>query len=193
MKTFTITYVKEPFFKGFIIFGLDFKDKFRPLSFTKVLKDGTKEPVDPKIFKGFLFSEKNQFVAFPTQSNPEEYEDIRKMLLKLQYNKDKIINLTFCNLCKEKNIFNILNKNQQIKSTTYKIICPDCAYIFFKSILQTHYLSNSVLIDLIVPCFYHSSQAVIIWVLCLVLYKLIYSICYTAVVIVICYMISYIF
>ncbi|MFX1235560.1 MAG: hypothetical protein ACFFBY_13560, partial [Promethearchaeota archaeon] len=93
-KTHSITYVRKPFFRGIVLFGLDFKNKFRPLSFLKILKDGEKEPIDPKVFKKFLKSEKSQFVAFSSQTDPKDYQEIRKMLKNFQVDNDKIINLT---------------------------------------------------------------------------------------------------
>ncbi|MFX1354897.1 MAG: DEAD/DEAH box helicase, partial [Promethearchaeota archaeon] len=126
-KTQSITYVKEPFFKGILLFGLDFKNKFRPLSFLKILRDGNREPVDPKIFKRFLVSEKSQFVAFSSQTNPNDFLKVHKMLKSFQIPEDKIINLTFCKACLDKKEFNILNKNHQIRSFQNQILCSDCA------------------------------------------------------------------
>lgn len=126
-KSHSITYVRKPFFRGILLFGLDFKNKFRPLSFLKIQKGGDKEPIDPKVFKKFLKSEKNQFVAFSSQTDPKYYREIRKMLNSFQVNNDKIINLTFCRTCLDRKEFNILNKNQQIKSSQNQIVCSDCA------------------------------------------------------------------
>jgi len=126
-KTQSITYIREPFFKGIVLFGLDFKNKFRPLSFLKILKDGNKEPIDPKIFKRFLISEKSQFIAFSSQTNPQVFLKVQKMLKSFQINGEKIVNLTFCKSCLDKKEFNILNKKQQIKSFRNQILCSDCA------------------------------------------------------------------
>ncbi|MFX1498179.1 MAG: DEAD/DEAH box helicase [Promethearchaeota archaeon] len=126
-KTQSITYVKTPFFRGTVLFGLDFKNKFRPLSFTKILSVGNIEPVDPKVFKKFLISEKMQFIAFSNQTNPQDFRQVGKMLKSFQIKNEKIINLTFCKSCLEKKEFNILNKNQQIKTHQNQIICSDCA------------------------------------------------------------------
>ena len=67
-KAFTFTYVKEPFFRGTVIFGLDFKNKMRPLNLNKIEKDGTYLPIDPRIFNKFLLLEKNKFIAFSNQT-----------------------------------------------------------------------------------------------------------------------------
>ena len=42
-KVFTFSYISDPFFRGTVIFGLDFKNKIRPLLFNKIEKDGTKK------------------------------------------------------------------------------------------------------------------------------------------------------
>ena len=61
-KKFTFTYVNEPFFRGTVKFGLDFKSKMRPLNFNKIEKNGKSTPVNPHLFERFLLSEKNKLV-----------------------------------------------------------------------------------------------------------------------------------
>lgn len=126
-KSKTITYVNKPFFRGIILFGLDFKNKFRPLSFVKILKDGIKEPIDPKFFKKFLLSDKNEFIAFPSHSDSQDLLNIKKMFKNFHISTERIIDLTFCRVCLGNNNFNILNRNQQIKSLKNQIICSECA------------------------------------------------------------------
>ena len=62
-KKFTFTYINKPFFKGNVVFGLDFKNKMRPLNFNKVEIDGSTKPIDPHLFRKFIKSEKNKFIA----------------------------------------------------------------------------------------------------------------------------------
>jgi len=126
-KKSKISYVKKPFFRGNIFFGLDFKDKVRPLSFSKIQNDGSLIPIDPRLFKKFLLSEKSKFIAFSSQTEPQEFLPIRKMLENFQYDEKRIINLTFCKSCIESKKFNILTKNSQIKAYNNQILCPDCA------------------------------------------------------------------
>ncbi|MFX1328853.1 MAG: DEAD/DEAH box helicase [Promethearchaeota archaeon] len=127
-KRFTFTYISEPFFKGTAIFGLDFKNKMRPLSFNKIEKDGTSQPIDPHLLRKFIVSDKNKFIAFSTQTSSEEISPVREMLRDFQYDPDKIVNLTICNSCLDKSKFTLLNKSLQIKSYKNQIICSDCAY-----------------------------------------------------------------
>ncbi len=127
-KTFTFTYVNEPFFRGTVIFGLDFKNKMRPLNLNKIEKDGTYLPLDPRIFNKFLLLEKNKFIAFSNQTPMEDTAPVRQMLKSFQFDKNKIINLMMCSTCLEKNKFTLLNEKIQIESFNNQIICKECAY-----------------------------------------------------------------
>ncbi|MBY8990565.1 MAG: DEAD/DEAH box helicase [Candidatus Lokiarchaeota archaeon] len=127
-KTFRFSYVNEPFFRGIVLFGLDFKNRIRPLSFSKIEKDGKYNPVDPHLFERFLFSSNNRFIAFSSQSSPEDLIAINEMLQNFQVKKNKIKNLTFCKSCLSTQKFTILNENLQIKSVKDQIICADCAF-----------------------------------------------------------------
>ncbi len=123
----SFSYVSKPFFKGKLIIGLDFKDKVRPLKFDKILKDGNLRPIDPKIFKEFLLSEKNKYIAFSSFSSFKNRKPFLEMLKSFQFNKKKIISITLCDLCLKENKLRILDSGHQIKSFKGKIICPDCA------------------------------------------------------------------
>jgi len=127
-KRFTFTYVNEPFFKGTVIFGLDFKNKMRPLKFNKIEKDGSSQPINPRLLRKFILSDKNKFIAFSNQTLPEDILPVREMLSSFQYESDKIINLTLCNSCLDKQKFTLLNNNLQIKSLKNQIICSECSY-----------------------------------------------------------------
>ncbi|MFX1555949.1 MAG: DEAD/DEAH box helicase [Promethearchaeota archaeon] len=126
-RTTKFSYVKKPFFRGNVIFGLDFKDKIRPLRFLKIQNDDTETPIDPRVFKKFLLDEKNKFLAFSSQTNPDEFSIIRKMLKNFHFDEKRIIYLTFCKSCLETKRFNILPKNLQIKAFNNQILCPECA------------------------------------------------------------------
>ncbi|KKL98556.1 hypothetical protein LCGC14_1823250, partial [marine sediment metagenome] len=127
-RFFTFSYINEPFFRGTVIFGLDFKNKMRPLNLSKIEKDGTVIPVDPLLFKRFLLSEKNKFIAFSSQTPIDDTSPVREMLNNFRFEKDKIINLTICNSCLERHKFTLLNENLKIKSYKNQIICAECAY-----------------------------------------------------------------
>jgi len=134
-KKHNFSYVNEPFFRGTVQFGLDFKNRIRPLSFNKIEKDGIITPIDPRIFKTFLLSEKNKFIAFSSQSPLESFTSINEMLQNFDFDKTRVINLTFCKSCLDNHKFTILNKKFQIKSLRNQIICSDCAYnIIFKDV-----------------------------------------------------------
>ena len=127
-KRFTFTYVNEPFFKGTVIFGLDIKNKMRPLNFTKIEKDGNLEPINPRLLRKFILSDKNKFLVFSNQTSPEDISPVKEMLSSFQYDPDKIVNLTLCNSCLEKNKFTLLNENLQIKSYKNQTLCSECGY-----------------------------------------------------------------
>jgi helicase len=122
------SYISEPFFRGTIFFGLDFKKKIRPLSFNKIEKDGIVSPLNPHLFKQFLVSKHNKFIAFSNQSSSEDFTPINDMLASFHFNKNKIIGLTFCKSCLDSQKFTILNQNNQIKSFKNQILCSECAY-----------------------------------------------------------------
>ncbi|MFX1417750.1 MAG: DEAD/DEAH box helicase [Promethearchaeota archaeon] len=127
-KKFTFSYIKEPFFKGKAIFGLDFKNKIRPLNFDKIEKEGSSQPINPRLLRKFILSDKNKFIAFSSQTPSQDVSPIKEMLNNFHYDPDRIINLTLCNSCIEKHTFTLLNQNLQIKSYKEQIICSDCAY-----------------------------------------------------------------
>ncbi|MFX0104899.1 MAG: DEAD/DEAH box helicase [Candidatus Hodarchaeota archaeon] len=127
-KRFTFSYVSEPFFRGTVKFGLDFKNKMRPLNFNKIEKDGRSEPVNPRLLRKFIVSDKNKFIAFSSQTPSQDVSPIKEMLSNLQFDKDKIITLTLCNSCMDKHKFTLISENLQIKSYKDQIICSDCAF-----------------------------------------------------------------
>ena len=127
-ETLKFTYISEPFFRGTVLFGLDFKDKMRPLSFNKIEKDGVISPVNPRLFKQFLISKRNKFIAFSNQSSPEDFTLIDAILTSFHFDKNKIISLAFCKSCLDSQKFTILNQNNQIKSFKNQILCSECAY-----------------------------------------------------------------
>ncbi|MFX1325603.1 MAG: hypothetical protein ACFE8N_11650, partial [Promethearchaeota archaeon] len=126
-ELFTFSYINEPFFRGTVLFGLDFKNKIRPLSFDKIDKDGVVSPINPHLFKQFLLSTNNKFIAFSNQSSKHS-PAINEMLSSFQFDKNKIINLTFCTSCLDSQKFNILDGPFQIKSFKNRILCAECAY-----------------------------------------------------------------
>lgn len=126
-KNQTYSYIKKPFFRGIVLFGLDFKDKMRPVSFSKLEKDDNFEPINPRLLKTFLIDKKNKFIAFSSQTKPEEFAPIREMLKNLQYDNDNIVSMTFCKSCLAKKKFTILNEKTKIKSLKSQTICSDCA------------------------------------------------------------------
>ncbi|MBD3339382.1 MAG: DEAD/DEAH box helicase [Candidatus Lokiarchaeota archaeon] len=93
----------------------------------KIHEDGTFSPVNPKLFKKFLKSEKLQFIAFSSQTDSKYFLSIKEMLANLHYPKEKITTLTFCQSCLNENKFNILDKGTQIESLKSDLICPNCA------------------------------------------------------------------
>ncbi len=126
-KGFSFSYINTPFFRGNLLFGIDIKNKMRPLTFQKYQKDNTLTPINPRLFRDFLFAEENKFIAFSNQTPDVDYEAITKMLNNLQYNKENIKRLTFCKLCIDKNKFSLLDKNFQIISFNNQKICHECA------------------------------------------------------------------
>ncbi|MCK4781045.1 MAG: DEAD/DEAH box helicase, partial [Candidatus Lokiarchaeota archaeon] len=100
----------------------------RPLNFNKIEKDGSSQPINPRLLRKFILSDKNKFIAFSNQTLPEDILPVREMLSSFQYESDKIINLTLCNSCLDKQKFTLLNNNLQIKSLKNQIICSECSY-----------------------------------------------------------------
>ncbi|TXT59071.1 MAG: putative ski2-type helicase [Promethearchaeota archaeon] len=131
-KKRSFSFISKPFFKGNLIFGLDMKNKMRPLRFNKIYPDGTIKAVNPRLFKKFLLSEKNQYVAFSSQTDKEKLAPLLEMLENFQYDKESIIELTFCKSCLDKGKFKILDKGAQIKSLKNQIICSSCALDLIK-------------------------------------------------------------
>ncbi|TFF98278.1 MAG: DEAD/DEAH box helicase [Promethearchaeota archaeon] len=123
----SFSYISTPFLKGKLIIGLDFKDKVRPLKFDKILKDGNLRPIDPKLFKNFLLSDRNKYIAFSAHASNEDKTEFMKMLKSFQFEKEKVINITLCESCLKDNKLRILDAGHQIKSIKGQIICPDCA------------------------------------------------------------------
>jgi helicase len=126
-KKQSFSFVSVPFFKGAIILGFDFKDKMRVLKFDKRLENDELRPIDPNLFKQFLLSPNNKYLAFSKQALFEENQPFLEMLNSFQFDKEKIINLTFCHTCLNEKRFKILNKGHQIKSFNNQILCPSCA------------------------------------------------------------------
>jgi len=126
-KNQTFSYIKKPFFRGSVLFGLDFKNKIRPVSFSKLESDGNSEPINPRLLKDFFLDKKNKFIAFSNQTKPEDFTPIREMLKNLQYDENNIINMTFCKSCLENRKFTFLSEKSKIKSLGSQFICSDCA------------------------------------------------------------------
>ncbi len=126
-KKHSFSFVSIPFFKGTVILGLDFKDKIRVLKFDKRLENDELRPIDPNLFKEFLISPNNKYVAFSNQASFEEKQPFLEMFKSFQFDTKKIINLTFCNTCLHEKKFKILNKGHQINSFNNQILCPTCA------------------------------------------------------------------
>jgi len=126
-KSKSFSYISNPFFRGIIIFGLDYQDKFQPVSFSKLQKDGNPQPINPRLFKKFLVDAKNEFVAFSDQTHPNEFKPIKDMLKNLQFGEDKIRNLTFCKKCLDGKKFTLLGETTKIKSLQNQFICSNCA------------------------------------------------------------------
>ena len=126
-KKSSFSFVNEPFFRGEILFGLDLKNKMRPLTFNKLQKDNKLQPVNPRLFKDFLLAKENKFVAFSTSARPEVIAPVLEMLENFQFDQDKIERLVFCELCLKDKKFTLLNKGHQIISFKDQKICSDCA------------------------------------------------------------------
>jgi helicase len=110
-----------------VLFGLDFKDKIRPVGLSKLESDGNLEPVNPRLLKTFFINKKNKFIAFSSQTKPDDFTPIKEMLKNLQYDENNIISMTFCKSCLENKKFTILSDKLKIKSLRHQFICSNCA------------------------------------------------------------------
>jgi len=119
--------IKKPFFRGQVIFGTDLKGKNRPVYFSKLRKDGSKNLLNPKLLKKFLLNDKNKFIAFSDQTKAEQFFIIRNLLKSFQFSDEKLKSLTLCSSCIKNKKFNILDKSEQIQSLNNTIICSECA------------------------------------------------------------------
>jgi len=129
------SFISEPFFRGTVLFGLNMKDKMRPLQFYKIQKDGDTDAVKPQLFKNFLLADENQFIAYSSQTHKDELKPVLEMLKNFQYEETKLVKLDFCNLCLNKQKFNLLDKSRAIPYKNH-IICPDCALKIIKKELS---------------------------------------------------------
>lgn len=127
-KDFKFSYISEPFFKGSLLLGLDFKNRIRPLQFNKIEKNSSITPVDPRLFKKFLQSVNNKFIAFSNQSSNEDFTAMIDMLKNFQIGEHKIRSLTLCYSCLKTQKFTILDDKIQIESLKGQMVCSDCAY-----------------------------------------------------------------
>ncbi|TFG04837.1 MAG: DEAD/DEAH box helicase, partial [Promethearchaeota archaeon] len=122
-----LSYVNTPFFKGTVVFGLDIKNKMRPIKFSKTDENEKSIPINPRLFKKFVLAKENRFVALSSQTDRAEYDPILEMLQNFQFNKKKIKNITFCKSCLDEKRFTLLDHRNQIVSFKNDIICSDCA------------------------------------------------------------------
>lgn len=122
----SFSFVKTPFFRGHVVFGLDFKNKIRPLNFNKIQNDGSMLPIDPNYLKKLIFASENEFIAFSDQATAEDMSPITQMLDSLQFDKNKIKKFSFCDSCLNDGKFTLLTDSNQIKSFNDKILCPEC-------------------------------------------------------------------
>ncbi|MFX1445673.1 MAG: DEAD/DEAH box helicase [Promethearchaeota archaeon] len=137
-KSLSFKYVSEPFLRSIVIFGLDIKNKMRPLKFSKIEKDDTETPINPRLFKKFVLADENKFIALSSQTNPKEFAPITEMLKNFQFDMTKITSLTFCESCLDNKKFKILRKGAQILSLKNQIVCSECALeLVLKSVQMT--------------------------------------------------------
>ncbi|MFX0137521.1 MAG: DEAD/DEAH box helicase, partial [Candidatus Hodarchaeota archaeon] len=94
----------------------------------QIEKEGFSQPVNPRLLRKFILSDKNKFIAFSSQTPSQDVSPIKEMLNNFQFDNNKIITLTLCNSCMDKNKFTLLNENLQIKSYKNQTICSECAY-----------------------------------------------------------------
>ncbi|MHA1240100.1 MAG: DEAD/DEAH box helicase, partial [Promethearchaeota archaeon] len=126
-KSKSFSYVINPFFRGSVLLEADYQNKFQPVSFSKLQKDGTIEPINPRLFKKFLLDAKNKFVAFSDQTLSDQFKPIKDMLKNLNFGGDRILNLTFCKSCLEGKKFTLLSESTKIISLQNQFICANCA------------------------------------------------------------------
>jgi helicase len=126
-KSKSFSYITDPFFRGTVLLEADYQDKFQPVSFSKLQKDGTLEPINPRLFKKFLLDAKNKFVAFSDQTQPDEFKPIKNFIVRKEFGEDKILNLTFCKKCLESKKFTLLSETTKIKSLQNQYLCSNCA------------------------------------------------------------------
>ncbi|MHA1274657.1 MAG: DEAD/DEAH box helicase [Promethearchaeota archaeon] len=126
-KKAALSYVDKPFLRGWVLIGLDLKNRFRPLQFIKILNDGSEKPLNPDLFKKLILSEQNQFISFSKKVKKEDFNPLLEMLKNFQFNEKKILNLIFCEFCLKEKVFTILDENNQIKASNNRILCPKCA------------------------------------------------------------------
>jgi len=131
-KKNTFSYINTPFFKGTVLFGLDIKNKMRPLQFNKILKDNSIDPVDPRLFKKLLLADENQFVSFSSQTSSENIEPIREMLDNFQFEEKKIRTFPICDFCLSENKFTLLLGMKFPIAHKDKKICSECAFNIVK-------------------------------------------------------------
>ncbi len=147
-KSLSFKYVSEPFLRSTVIFGLDIKNKMRPLKFSKIEKDDTETPINPRLFKKFVLADENRFIALSSQTDPKEFDPVTKMLQNFQFDMTKITNLTFCESCLDNKKFKILRKRAQILSLKNQIICSECALeLVLKNIQMTGLISSETKIS----------------------------------------------
>ncbi len=140
----SFSYINDPFFKGVVIFGLDFKEKVRPLKFDKIQKDGGLMPLDPKLMRQFILADENQFVVFSQLAKQKETQLILKMLNAFQFDKNKVLYLTLCEECLINQKFTLLDKKEQIKYK-HRIICAECGKVeLFKHIEKLGMLNDRI-------------------------------------------------
>jgi helicase len=99
----------------------------RPVNFSKIQENGHLEPINPRLLKNFLIDEKNKFIGFSSQTDPEEFNLIKQMLENFQFDEKNIVYLTFCKSCLEDNKFTILSEKTKIKSLRNQFLCSNCA------------------------------------------------------------------
>jgi len=149
------SYINKPFFRGLVLFGLDFKDKVRPVNFSKVQENGHLEPINPRLLKKFLIDEKNKFIGFSSQTDSEEFKLIKQMLENFQFDENNIVYLIFCKSCLENKKFTILSEKTKIKSLRNQFICSDCALDIVLKQVQVAGLISSHKINLKLKNFFN--------------------------------------
>ncbi|MHA1147790.1 MAG: DEAD/DEAH box helicase [Promethearchaeota archaeon] len=126
-KKGSLSFVSTPFLRGIIHFGLDMKDRLRPIEFIKKLKDGSIKPLNPKLFRKLLISENNKYIAFSRGKDSEDLAPILELFQSFQFDDSKIIDLRLCELCLKEKRFTILDESNRIQTTRNRLICPNCA------------------------------------------------------------------